>query len=188
MSSHFLFHTEDSQFRTLDIDKLCEKQRKRDMQQVTIFNTILNRLQKRIETGAHKTTCKYIWFTVPVYIVGQPLYEKTDCVAYIVNKLTENGFDVRVYSAVHLFVSWTHWVPSHVRAEIRKRHGVQIDSFGNIKDAVDPVAALNQQQSLGKKNATPSTKAHVLQQSLVYKADVVEDLERHTQEKTRSMK
>ena len=33
-----------------------------------------------------------------------------------------------------LFISWQHWVPDYVRAEIKKKTGMNIDGYGNIKN------------------------------------------------------
>ena len=77
---------------------------------------------------------KYIWYQVPPYIFGEPIYDQTDCIAYVVTKLAENGFHVKYINPGTLFISWDNWVPTYARQEIRKRTGYVLDERGNIID------------------------------------------------------
>jgi hypothetical protein len=81
-----------------------------------------------------KRDVKYIWYQVPPYIFGEPIYDQTDCIAYVVTKLAENGFYVKYINPGTLFISWENWVPSYARQEIRKRTGYVLDEKGNIID------------------------------------------------------
>ena len=65
-------------------------------------------------------------------ILGIPAYNQSTCIAYIIDKLQENGFNVRYTHPNMLFISWSHWVPNYVREEIKKKTGVIVDGFGNI--------------------------------------------------------
>jgi hypothetical protein len=75
---------------------------------------------------------KFVWFTVPEYIFGEPIYKQGDCIGYLVVKLEENGFQVKYVHPNTLFVSWENWVPSYVRNEIKKKTGYIIDEKGNV--------------------------------------------------------
>lgn len=134
----FLNVNDDDSIRKINIDDLYEKQQKRDLKQVSIFNKLLNRIYTRIEvTGKTKKNDKHVWFTVPEYIFGEPVYNKGDCIAYIMAKLEENGFQVNYMHPNTLFVSWGNWVPSYVRNEIKKKKGIVIDSKGNVLETKD---------------------------------------------------
>jgi hypothetical protein len=131
--SSFLYVTDDENLKKINIDDLYENKQKRDLKQILIFNKILNRVQKRIElTARNKRNDKHIWFIVPEYIFGEPVYDKGDCIGYLVTKLEDNGFHVRYMHPNTLFVSWMHWVPSYVRNEIKKKTGNVVDQFGNL--------------------------------------------------------
>ena len=128
----------------VNIDELYDKKQRRDQKQLAIFNKLLNRIQKRITfTGKNRTNDKHIWFTVPEYIFGEPVYDQGDCIGYLVNKLEENGFYVRSLHPNTIFVSWSNWIPSYVRSEIKKKTGKVIDEKGNIieKEEDDDVNA-----------------------------------------------
>jgi len=95
----------------------------------------LGRIHKRItQTGRIKSNDKHIWFTVPEYIFGEPVYDNAECVAYIVSKLESNGFFIKYVHPNTLFVSWENWVPVYVRQEFKKRTGKIINEKGIITD------------------------------------------------------
>jgi hypothetical protein len=129
----FLYVTDEETTGKINIDELYDKNHRRDLKQLSIFNKILARIHKRIHNiGKTKAVDKHIWFTVPEYIFGEPVYDKSECIAYLVTKLEDNGFHVRYMHPNTLFVSWMHWVPAYVRNEIKKKTGNIIDQFGNL--------------------------------------------------------
>lgn len=131
--SCFLFADDDETTRKINIDQLYDKHQKRDLKQLAIFNKILNRIHKRITTTTRMNKIdKFVWFTVPEYIFGEPIYKQGDCIGYLVVKLEENGFQVKYVHPNTLFVSWENWVPSYVRNEIKKKTGYIIDEKGNV--------------------------------------------------------
>jgi hypothetical protein len=131
--SNFLFVDDDENVGKIDIDSLYEKKQQKDLKQLSIFNKILNRIHKRIRvTGNTKAKDKHIFFAVPEFIFGEPLYKQGDCIGYLVVKLEENGFLVKYIHPNTLFVSWEKWVPSYVRSEIRKKTGKIINEKGDI--------------------------------------------------------
>jgi len=90
--SFFLYADDDDNVQKINIDDLYQKHQRRDIKQISIFNKILNRVQKRIQfTSRMKRNEKHIWFVVPEYIFGEPVYDKGDCIAYVISKLEENG-------------------------------------------------------------------------------------------------
>ena len=131
--SNFLFVDDEETVGKIDIDALYEKKQQKDLKQLGIFNKILNRIHKRIQmTGKNKVKDKHVFFQVPEFIFGEPLYKQGDCIGYLVVKLEENGFLVKYIHPNTLFVSWENWVPAYVRNEIKKKTGKIIDEKGNI--------------------------------------------------------
>jgi hypothetical protein len=134
-----LYVEDDDAVRKVNIDELYEKDQRRDLKQLSIFNKILNRVHRRITvTSRTKRNEKFIWFTIPEFIFGEPVYDKTDCIAYVVTKLEENGFFIRFIYPNTLFITWENWVPSYTRNEIKKKTGIVLDEKGNIVDKLDP--------------------------------------------------
>jgi hypothetical protein len=118
----------------INIDELYEKNMRRDLKQLSIFNKILNRIHTRIKTTSRNKMDKYIWYVVPEFIFGEQTYNQSDCIAFIVNKMVDNGFYVKYIHPNLLFVSWEQWIPSYVRNEVKKKTGKQINEKGEIVD------------------------------------------------------
>jgi len=53
------------------------------------------------------------------------------------DKLKENGFNIRYIHPNTLFISWVHWVPSYVRTELKKKTGIVIDEYGQKVEGTD---------------------------------------------------
>lgn len=134
MSSIFVLDNDTDAVGKINIDSLYEKRQKRDLKQLSIFNKILNRIHKRIEYTSKNKNCNdtHIWYLVPEYLVGEPVYDKGECIGYLVSQLEENGFNVKYVHPQTLFISWHNYIPSYVRNEIKKKTGVQVDERGNV--------------------------------------------------------
>ncbi len=189
--SCFLFTDDSDKVENVNIDDLYEKRQQRDLRQVSIFNKILNRIHKRIKvTGRNKTNEQHIWFTIPEYIFGEPVYNKADCIAYIIAKLEANKFHIRYIHPNTLFVSWSNWVPSYVRSEYKKRTGVTVDELGQvvsnknemIEDSNDPNSKIlntgvNNQDDKPKKIYN-STNNYVPTGKLIYNPDMFNHIDK----------
>lgn len=136
--SCFLYVNDEESTKKVDIDELYHNKQKRDLKQLSIFNKILNRIHTRIKfTGKKQKDETHIWFTVPEYIFGEPIYDKGDCIAYLVTKLEENGFLVKYVHPNTMFVCWSNWVPAYIRNEFKKKTGKLMDEKGMITDKKD---------------------------------------------------
>jgi hypothetical protein len=79
-------------------------------------------------------------------MIGVPKSDHGSCVAYIIDKLKDNGFVVNYTHPNLTFISWKHWIPSYVRNELKKKTGIIYDGYGNRvggsdvenKQVVDP--------------------------------------------------
>jgi hypothetical protein len=115
----------------LNIDELYEKKRQYDLGKLELFNKILNRIHVRIKTTSRqKIDEQFCWFIVPEIIIGVPKYDQAACIAYLMDKLKNNGFNIKYIHPNTLFISWLHWVPSYVREELKKKTGLAINEFG----------------------------------------------------------
>ena len=122
----------------LNIDELYEKKRQYDLTQLALFNKILNRIHVRIKTvSRQRKDDHFCWFVVPEVIIGVAKYDQAACIAYLIDKLKTNGFNVRYTHPNALFISWLHWVPSYVRTELKKKTGIVINEYGQKVDEED---------------------------------------------------
>ena len=132
MANIFTLENIDDFSEKINLDELYEKKKQYDQHKLELFNKILNRIHVKIRTTSRqKIDEPYCWFVVPEVIIGVPKYDQPACIAYLHNKLTENGFCVKYYHPNTLFICWNHFVPSYVRNELKKKTGIVVDEFGN---------------------------------------------------------
>ena len=135
----------------INLDDLYEKKRQYDLNKLALYNKILNRIHVRIKaTSRQKVDEHFCWFVVPEVIIGVPKYDQGSCIAYILDKLKENKFQVRYIHPNTLFISWNHWVPSYVRSELKKKTGIVIDEFGKKID--EDIKSITNDGDLGPQN------------------------------------
>jgi hypothetical protein len=148
----------------LNIDELYERKRQHDLNQLALYNKLLNRIHVRIKTTARqKIDEQFCWFVVPEIMIGVPKYDQAACIAYLLEKLKENGFMVRYIHPNALMISWKHFVPSYVRNELKKKTGIVIDENGKrlndalITDGVDNNSQPKSLEEMMFKIKDPST-------------------------------
>jgi len=116
----------------INLDDLYEEQQKTNLNTISIYNRILSRIHTKIKTISKKHNHDQVcWYVVPEIILGVNKYNNEECIVYIISKLKENGFKVLYTHPNMLFISWTHWVPTYVRQELKKKTGIIIDGYGN---------------------------------------------------------
>ena len=131
MSNIFTLENIEDFSEKLNIDELYEKKRQYDLNKLALFNKILNRIHVRIKTVSRQRKDEHFcWYVIPEVIIGVPKYDQGACIAYIIDKLKENGFNVRYIHPNTIFISWVHWIPSYVRTELKKKTGISINEFG----------------------------------------------------------
>jgi len=131
MANIFTLENVDDFSEKINMDELYEKKRQYDLNKLALFNKILNRIHVRIKTTSRqKIDEQFCWFVVPEIILGVPKYDQAACIAYILDKLKTNGFNVKYIHPNTLFISWMHWVPSYVRTELKKKTGIEINEYG----------------------------------------------------------
>jgi len=144
MANIFTLDNFDEFSEKISIDDLYEKKRQSDVNKLELFKKILNRIHIRIKTTANQATEKYCWFVVPEVIIGVPKYDQPGCIAYIMDALKVNGFLVRYFHPNTILISWSHWIPSYVRTEIKKKTGVNVNEYGEkIIDESDESDEIN---------------------------------------------
>jgi len=138
MSNIFTLENIEDFSEKLNIDELYEKKRQHDLNTLALFNKILNRIHVRIRTvSRQRMDEQFCWFLVPEIIIGVPRYDQAACIAYLISKLKENGFNVRYIHPNTLFISWMHWVPSYIRSEFKKKTGIVVNEYGQKIDETD---------------------------------------------------
>jgi hypothetical protein len=184
-----LLYADDEEAKAqVNIDDLYERKHRRDLKQISIFSKILNRIHKRINiAGRSRKNEKFVWFTVPEYIFGEPNYDQGDCLGYLVSKLEENGFFVKYLHPNTLFISWENYVPTYARTEFKKKTGITVDEHGNIVDRGEDADALDKvnndprvrlQQQKEQKEKKEYTSVKTYKPAGVYNPELLERVEK----------
>lgn len=194
MASIFNLENIDDFSEKLNMDDLYEKKRQYDLNKLALFNKILNRIHVRIKTTSRqKIDEQFCWFVVPEIIIGVPKYDQGSCIAYLIDKLKDNGFKVKYVHPNALFICWAHWVPSYVRTELKKKTGIVVNEYGekmsenkneNILENINDKNNLNfitRDQDLNSLNKNKKTytsiKSYKPSGNLVYGDDLLNKIE-----------
>lgn len=115
----------------INLDDLYDKKREVDHSKMVLYNKILNRIHTKIKMTSRNSKDAFCWYVIPEMMIGISRYDVKECTGYILNKLHENGFQIRYTHPNLIFISWQHYVPNYVRQELKKKTGIQVDQFGN---------------------------------------------------------
>ena len=66
-----------------------------------------------------------------------PKYNTQECITYVIEKIINNGFQIKYTHPNLLFISWKHYIPVFQRNLIKQKTGLNIDGFGNIIESMD---------------------------------------------------
>tara|TARA_B100001057_G_C22860215_1_gene954211 strand:+ start:3624 stop:4205 length:582 start_codon:yes stop_codon:yes gene_type:complete len=134
----------------INIDDLYEKKNKIQDQKERCYKKILARAHTKIkQTARLRAQDEYCFFLVPEFQIGVPSYDTASCIAYIMDKLQKNGFNVKYTHPNLIFISWNHYIDKRQRHEYKKNTGIAIDGFGNQIIAKD--------NDTNKTNNTPNS-------------------------------
>lgn len=130
---HFFSDNNQDIEEKIDLDTLYSKKREIEELRMGIYKKILNRVHLKIKTVAKQRNSEpYLFYVVPEFVFGIPKYDVRTCISFIMEKLEENGFQIKYTHPNLLFISWMHYIPSYQREQIKKQTGKNIDGFGNI--------------------------------------------------------
>ena len=123
----------DEEYRDkISLDDLYHRTQEVEDLRIRVYKKILNRAHQKIKfTSRQRNTEHFCFFVVPEFLVGTPRYDSAACIAYVIDKLSHNGFIVKYTHPNLLFISWQHYIPKYQRQNFKKKYGYSIDGFGN---------------------------------------------------------
>lgn len=133
MESFFTYGNDKiERLEKINLDDLYEKKKTQDQAKLFTYNKILSRLHAKIKlTARQHVDQQFCWFVVPEIILGVAHYDHFGCVEYIIEQLQKNGFRIQYTHPNLLLISWKAYVPTYIRAEFKKKTGVEIDENGD---------------------------------------------------------
>ena len=117
----------------INIDELYETKKKSDLNRLAFYIKLLKRVHNQIKMTARiRDNNQMCYFIMPEILIGCPKYDIGEGVAYIMDRLTTDGFITRYVHPNLIIISWNHWVPSYVREEIKNKTGQEVNQYGEI--------------------------------------------------------
>lgn len=103
--------------RQLDITELFQKKVQREEMRLSVYDTILERVHRRIKLVASQDGgLTFTTFVLPEVMIGQPLFNAEQCRSFVITSLVKNGFRVRYNHPNLLLISWEHLRPEYEMA------------------------------------------------------------------------
>lgn len=172
----------------LNLDELYREKKMRQDNKLKTYNRILKRVHDKIKyVSRQRNSLCFCSYVVPEFLLGVPKYDSAACIAYIIEKLNNNGLAVKYTHPNLLMISWNHYIPPQQRQIYKKETGITIDGFGNVKqrkkDATndtDPNSLLAKGQSISIKKKDTNFKdinAYKPQNSIIYNNDLMKQIE-----------
>ena len=71
-----------------------------------IYNTVLQKCIDQIEYTNRTTDKPYTIFSVPLFLLGSYLYNKSTCIMYLINKLEGKNYIARYIDPMYIHIDW----------------------------------------------------------------------------------
>jgi hypothetical protein len=84
---------------------LINSQKEREKIKYKTFSKIYSNIEKKINL-ASSSNFYYVWYEIPEFIIGFPLYNLDDCKTTVIRQLKDNGFDVEEFETNIILVKW----------------------------------------------------------------------------------
>lgn len=86
--------------------ELLKEQENKKKKKEKTFKKIYKNLEKRIII-ANSANHNSIWFEIPEFILGVPIYKVLECKDYLQKKLEKNGFSSKFFEPKYLSIDWS---------------------------------------------------------------------------------
>lgn len=91
--------------KSINIYELHNEISKKKEKRTQCFDKILELCHAKIKQASKKELSK-MYYDVPEYVVGLPMYDLTNCISHLVSCLKQNGFLVEYFFPKLLYISW----------------------------------------------------------------------------------
>ena len=92
-------------FYSINVNQIQRDKYERDRYKYNTYKRILEKCYLKIKTCSdnNQTYCIY---TIPDFIIGEPLFRKQFCADFIMEHLRQNGFKPAFVPPTYVFISW----------------------------------------------------------------------------------
>ena len=92
--------------KMININDLHREQDKKEERRLEIYGRILEQVHQKIKLTSRSSDDKFCFFSVPTYVYGLPLFDVNNCIIYLTQKLSDNGFEIRYTHPNLLLIAW----------------------------------------------------------------------------------
>lgn len=98
----------------ISLTELYSMKENKERKKIEYYNTILAKCHDKIRNTA-KLGGTNIFYEIPYFIFGLPLYDMGLCISYIVNSLRNNGLFVQILQKPNDNMLYISWSPNDVK-------------------------------------------------------------------------
>ena len=91
--------------KKLNILDLHRKINSKNMKKIECFDRVLELCHKRILTSSENKKTR-VFYEVPDFMIGFPLYDINECIMHVFQSLKNNGFLAIYYFPKYMYISW----------------------------------------------------------------------------------
>jgi hypothetical protein len=84
---------------------LIKAQKERDDKKYKTFKKIFIQIEKKIVL-ASSSNYYYIWYQIPIFLIGSPMYKIDECKNFIIKNLKDNDFKIDEHEGHLLYIYW----------------------------------------------------------------------------------
>jgi|TARA_B110000495_G_C22816356_1_gene476555 hypothetical protein len=92
-------------FYSINVNQIQKNKGERDRYKYTTYKRILEKCYLKIKTCSDNNQ-SYCIYTIPDFIIGEPLFRKNFCATFIIDHLKDNGFSASFIYPTYVFASW----------------------------------------------------------------------------------
>ena len=90
----------------IDINEVRKLDVKRKEIRKEIYTRIYEQFERKIRQQVEMGTDKYVFLSVPSYVIGYPKFDREAAARYLVRQFERSGFESQRVGDVGVFVSW----------------------------------------------------------------------------------
>ena len=85
-----------------DVTKIDEKKKRMKKEiYVRIYEQFSSKIKQAVELG-----CKQLFLTVPIFVIGYPIFDRGQAARYVARQFTLGGFSVQLINDTEIYISW----------------------------------------------------------------------------------
>jgi len=97
----------------ISLSELYNLKEKKNSAKYTTFDKIIETCHVKIKNTATIGGMN-IFYEIPYYVYGKPLYKIKDCIDYVVDSLRKNGLYVQILPEPNLNIIYISWNPNEI--------------------------------------------------------------------------